>query len=112
MDPAEARATALQEVDEHASGTMRRWIQEVAATPGTISVSAVTEQDLAAMTEGQRDLILETRGWISVKVHMATDWFPDCEWVARTLAGQGLRVWRRKAVVCAADRYRVPRHRG
>jgi hypothetical protein len=40
------------------------------------------------MTEGQRDLILETRGWISVKVHMATGWFPDCEWVARTLAGR------------------------
>ena len=88
MDPAEARATALQEVAKHASGTMRRWIQEVAATPGTISVSAITEQDVAAMTEGQRALILETRGWISVKVHMATDWFPECEWVARTLAGQ------------------------
>jgi hypothetical protein len=87
MDPAEARATALREVDEHASGTMRQWIQEVAATPGTISFSAITEKDLAAMTEGQRDLILETRRWISVKVHMATDWFPDCEWVARTLAG-------------------------
>ena len=87
MDPAEARATALREVDEHASGVMRRRIEEMAVTPGAISSSSVTEKDLAAMTEEQRELILEPEGWVSVKVQTPTDWFPQHEWAARTLAG-------------------------
>jgi hypothetical protein len=87
LDPAEARATALREVDEHAAGVTRHNIEAMAATPGVISFGAVTEEDLAAMTEEQRDLILEPDGWVSVKVQTRTDWFPYHEWAARTLAG-------------------------
>jgi hypothetical protein len=84
LDPDEARSSALRMVDRHASGVMREMVDETASA---ISFGAVTEQDLTGMTEEQQELILETRGWVSIRVQVPTPWWPEHEWVARTLAG-------------------------
>ncbi len=86
LSPAQARRHALKAVDDHASGTMRRRVKDLAKTPA-VAFAPVSEQDWLAMTADQRELARRSGDWISITVETLTSHAPEQEWVARTLAG-------------------------